>query len=172
MKAVFLKIGVFSVVIAGSGFYAVQNSVVNIQESNSVHVTSGLQKQTELSAAATGVLFGSPPLSQLTIKETTLNVALRGVITSSAQEKSMAILLIDGHQEKLVSISEEITRGVTLIEVKDEYVVIDRAGKFEKLSFSKKGKFTLNASTANTNNREPKRENLIQARPMKQKPQS
>ncbi|ADZ92587.1 hypothetical protein GV055_17175 [Marinomonas mediterranea] len=70
-----------------------------------------------------------------TIKKTTLSLLLKGVFPASEKQNGMAIITSRGAKDKLYSVNDEISSNVRLSEVFDTYVIIERSGIKEKLSF-------------------------------------
>lgn len=133
MKLALLKMGVFVSVVGSASYYVVQPMDVGssvTQEDFEIKKMPTASSQTKGSK-----LFGHPTLAQKNMVETSLNVTLKGVMTSSIPDQAMAVLLIDGREEKAVFISEEFAKGVSLHEVNTRYVVINRQGELERLSF-------------------------------------
>jgi type II secretory pathway component PulC len=133
MKLALLKMGVFVSVVGSASYYVVRPMYV---EAPVILDNLDAKKMPTASSQTKGSkLFGHPTLAQKNMVETSLNVTLKGVMTSSIPDQAMAVLLIDGREEKAVFISEEFAKGVSLHEVNARYVVINRQGELERLSF-------------------------------------
>ncbi|TDO96206.1 type II secretion system protein N [Marinomonas balearica] len=70
-----------------------------------------------------------------TIKKTKLNLLLKGVFPASEKSNGMAIITSKGAKDTLYKVGEKISSNVKLNEVFDSYVIIERSGVKEKLTF-------------------------------------
>ena len=71
------------------------------------------------------------------LTETRLNFVLRGVFASQGSQLGGAVIDIGSKEPGFFQIGDLIAEDITLVAVQDDGVVIDRAGKREKLSFDK-----------------------------------
>lgn len=133
MKLALLKMGVFVSVVGSASYYVVQP--MDVGAPVILDNLDAKKMPTASSQTKGSKLFGHPTLAKKNMVETSLNVTLKGVMTSSIPDQAMAVLLIDGREEKAVFISEEFAKGVSLHEVNGRYVVINRQGELERLSF-------------------------------------
>lgn len=74
----------------------------------------------DVSAAAR--LFGA------TATAANINVAVLGIIAERGSRRSSAVLSVDGKPGQAFPIGREVAPGVTLVEVRADAVVLDRAG--------------------------------------------
>ncbi|WP_199470056.1 type II secretion system protein N [Marinomonas transparens] len=79
-------------------------------------------------------LFGVLPSVAKPVVETKLNLSLKGTFPSSTKEEGRAVIA-NGRKEQLFHVGEEVIRGVTLVEVFSDYVLLDRANVREILRF-------------------------------------
>lgn len=87
-------------------------------------------------------LFGTLPVAEKELVETQLNLYLKGTFPSSSEHQGTAIITVDDDNEKLVHIGEEVLRGVTLRQVFEDHVILDRANIREILRFAEDGNNT------------------------------
>lgn len=83
-------------------------------------------------------LFGTAPVIEQTkeeVKETKLNLVLKGVFPASSASLGMAVIAERGQPDKLLQTGETVSRGVTLDSVYSDHVVIVRGGIKESLFF-------------------------------------
>ncbi|MCV2401451.1 hypothetical protein OFY17_01015 [Marinomonas sp. C2222] len=146
MKLALLKVSIFTIAV-GAGSYYVAIDSITPSAPVAAHEPDKKTKRTTHNHTASGNLFGRQSQSHQLMEETSLNISLQGVMTSSIPEQAMAILLIDGREERTVLVSEEFASGVTLSEVRDEFVVIERNGQLEKLSFSSQEEVIFESDT-------------------------
>ena len=71
------------------------------------------------------------------LTETRLDFVLRGVFASQGSQLGGAVIDIGSKEPGFFQIGDLIAEDITLVAVQDDGVVIDRAGKREKLSFDK-----------------------------------
>lgn len=93
-------------------------------------------------------LFGSAvvsaPVVNQQVSESRLPLLLKGVFASNKDEQSgYAIIQEQGKPQKFYKVGDEISRGVSLQSVYDDYVLVERAGTLEKISLPRA---TLNAA--------------------------
>ena len=95
-------------------------------------------------------LENSTILADKNAPDTSLNLKLNGVLALGGGE-GFAIIQNETKKHKFYQIDEEITSGVTLHSVFSDYVLLNRAGRTEKLSLPKAASKGLNATNATTN---------------------
>ena len=78
-------------------------------------------------------------------------VGLLGIVAASGSQPSYAVLRLDAKQTVAVREGEEIDRGVRLVEVHADYVVLERSGVRETLAWPKTGKPAVPAAPRATN---------------------
>jgi general secretion pathway protein C len=83
-------------------------------------------------------LFGSAPAKAGGIAQTSTSVKLLGVAAASGDRYGHAVLQTDGKRVLAVREGEEVLPGITLAEVRPDYVVLDRSGIREKLALPRK----------------------------------
>jgi type II secretory pathway component PulC len=71
------------------------------------------------------------------ITETRLDFVLRGVFASQGSQLGGAVIDVGSKEPGFFQIGDLIAEDITLAAVQDDAVIIDRAGKREKLSFDK-----------------------------------
>ncbi|MDO8653636.1 MAG: type II secretion system protein N [Undibacterium sp.] len=71
-----------------------------------------------------GAVFGRSPITQIAAS----NYQLKGVIVAAKQGDSAAILSVDGKPEQTMAIDKELSKGVTLKEVHETYILISESG--------------------------------------------
>lgn len=89
-----------------------------------------------------GNLFSSAPVSKpkpkpVAVPKTALNMVLKAVFVSTDERPSGAIIAIQGKVTEYFSVGAELKPGIFLVEVHDDYVVLERGrgGEQESLSF-------------------------------------
>lgn len=71
-----------------------------------------------------GAVFGRNPIEQIAAS----NYQLKGVVVAAQQRDSAAILSVDGKPEQTMAIDKELSKGVTLKEVHETYILISESG--------------------------------------------
>ena len=105
-------------------------------------------------------LMGKPeilaaPVITEEVPDTSLNLALNGVVALGGGD-GFAIIADQTKKHKYYQIDDEVTSGVTLAAVYSEYVLLNRAGRNEKLSLPKAEEIA-SLPKASTNRRRPTR---------------
>jgi len=72
------------------------------------------------------------------VRDTKLNLKLVGVYTAEPKENAMAILISDNKPEEVFRVGETITGRAVLLEVLQNEVLIDNAGRTEKVKLPEK----------------------------------
>lgn len=81
------------------------------------------------SAAEAGRLFGVTLANDVSAQGVALpNVQLLGIFAASAGKKGFAILKLDDKRQLGVAEGEEVATGTRLVAVKDDHVLLERAG--------------------------------------------
>jgi general secretion pathway protein C len=76
-----------------------------------------------------GALFGRSAVATAAAS----NYALKGVVVARRPEDSAAILIADGKGQQTVAIGRELSPGVKLLEVHEDYIVISEAGLIKRV---------------------------------------
>ncbi len=82
--------------------------------------------------------------------DTSLNLVLSGVLALGGGE-GFAIIQNEKKKHKFYQLDEEVTSGVTLHSVYQDYVLLSRAGRTEKLSLPKASMNGLNSASSTSN---------------------
>lgn len=90
--------------------------------------------------------------------DTSLNLKLNGVLALGSGE-GFAIIENERKEHKFYQLDDEITSGVTLHSVYQDYVLLSRSGRTEKLSLPRAGLNALNSSSALNSNQPPAQPN-------------
>lgn len=80
-------------------------------------------------------LFGLLPSTEKALVETKLNLSLKGTFPSSDKGEGTAIVAVGGSDEKLLQVGDEVLQGVTLVQVFENHVILDRLNVREILRF-------------------------------------
>tara|TARA_B100000676_G_scaffold177295_1_gene173984 strand:- start:4766 stop:5719 length:954 start_codon:yes stop_codon:yes gene_type:complete len=78
-------------------------------------------------------LFGKPAENVGPPPETKLALALKGIIFTDVSEDARAIIAAEGQAQAAFRLGQTVTSGVTLADIRREYVILDRAGNKETL---------------------------------------
>lgn len=106
------------------------------------------QSSVSVAAAATNTLqpilsahlFGRPSTAKpapVRAPETHLNLKLRGILASTARQRSRALIQVSNGKEKSYSLGNTIESGVTLTRIFPDRVLIKRNGHFETLKLDR-----------------------------------
>lgn len=77
-----------------------------------------------------------PPQPPGPLPQTTLNFKLTGIFAYTPTERAIAIISEGAGDQSAFGIGDQLLNGVTLVEVFKDHVIINNAGKLEKLSLS------------------------------------
>lgn len=91
--------------------------------------------QAEPSLDAAASLFGNHPTSTAAS-----NIQLKGVVVGSNPTESVAILLANGKPAQSIRTNAEITPGVTVKEVHNNYVLLSENGVLKRVELPKAAK--------------------------------
>ena len=88
-------------------------------------------------------LMGNPARVRATrverVPTTKLNLALKGLLSSHDQEMARAIIAIGKKPDRLYAVGDKLEAGsATVMEIRDDLVLLDRNGKVESLPLPKK----------------------------------
>lgn len=98
----------------------------------------------DVSPDAAAVLFGGRPGKAAAAS----NYQLKGVIMSGTARDSVAILSADGKPAQAVSMGMEVTPGVSVKEVHDDYVLLSEGGVIKRVDLPESSKVQVNIASA------------------------
>ncbi|TPE50307.1 hypothetical protein FJM67_10690 [Maribrevibacterium harenarium] len=156
---------VFSAVtsVAWLSSIMVMTAVTDVQQTAPIIPVNSVQTVSTATPEIAPSLFGQAPTvaSKPTepVKETTLKLELRGVFPASDPTQGMAVIAEARQDEKLYRAGDDVVRGVTLLEVYKDHVVLKRGERNETLFFERNQVQTLVSS-------DDALENLPQAAPV------
>lgn len=96
-----------------------------------------------------GELFGAAPQSESVsevVSETTLSLTLKGVFPAVKSDQGMAIVANKAQVDGLFQTGDEVSRGVLLVGVYSDHIILLRGGKKESLYFEHNNDNSLFAS--------------------------
>ncbi len=99
-----------------------------------------------LSGSLFGVTEQQEAVSEA-VSETKLNIQLKGVFPASSPDQGMAIIASSGQADGLYQAGETILRGVTLMAVYGDHIILLRSGIKEVLYFEQNEETSLFGST-------------------------
>lgn len=108
-------------------------------------VDSGINFQQQASAIGRVNLFGKDevqaagPVDVEEAPETKLNYKLRGTYFSPDDRLSVAIIEVKPNQSRHYIVDEELDDNITLTRIEEDYVLLNRYGKIERLNLEKRG---------------------------------
>lgn len=136
-------------------------------------VTSGAGKGVnfEQQAAAIGraYLFGNDevqaakPVEAEEAPETQLNYKLRGTYYSPDDRLSVAIIEVKPNQSRSYIVDEELDDNITLTRIEEDYVLLNRYGKIERLNLEKRGEGDGQSFTASSDGVSASQSALLQS---------
>jgi general secretion pathway protein C len=80
-------------------------------------------------------LFGTVQKESIGPQPTGMAIRLAGVVAAAEGREAFAVVILDGKQIIATRKGEEITPGITLVEVEPDHVVLDRNGSRESLAW-------------------------------------
>lgn len=72
-----------------------------------------------------------------------------GVLNSSISESVIIISSTDSPKKRIIGLNEEIVPGTTLIEINQNYILIEKNGRQEKVEVAEKKKYPVNNFSPN-----------------------
>lgn len=115
------------------------------QASRTANANSGENYQQQAAAIGSAYLFGrtaveaAPAPAVEDAPETQLNYKLRGTYYSPDQRLSVAIIEIKPNDSKAYVVDQELENNITLTRIEENYVLLNRYGKIERLNLEKRG---------------------------------
>ena len=116
-----------------------------VQNSAQASGNSGANYQQQAAAIGKAYLFGraevkaAPQPVVEDAPETQLNYKLRGTYYSPADRLSVAIIEVKPNQSRHYIVDEELDDNITLTRIEENYVLLNRYGKIERLNLEKRG---------------------------------
>ena len=116
-----------------------------VQNSAQASGNSSANYQQQATAIGRAYLFGRAEVeatSQPVVEdapETQLNYKLRGTYFSPAERLSVAIIEVKPNQSRHYIVDEELDNNITLTRIEEDYVLLNRYGKIERLNLEKRG---------------------------------
>ena len=127
------------------------------QASTATGNESGESYQQQAAAIGRAYLFGraevkaAPQPEAEDAPETQLNYKLRGTYYSPADRLSVAIIEVKPNQSRHYIVDEELDDNIVLTRIEEDYVLLNRYGKIERLNLEKRGEGTGQAISAADN---------------------
>jgi len=115
------------------------------QDSASASAAAGVNYQQQASAIAHAYLFGRAEVQAAVVvepeeaPETQLNYKLRGTYYSHADRLSVAIIEVKPNQSRHYLVDDELDKNIILTRIEENYVLLNRYGKTERLNLEKRG---------------------------------